>query len=250
MLPYFHQPELSLGPLTIHAFGVLVAIAVLVGANILYRRAAQFGILRAEASGFVNWILIGGLIGAHLVDRFVYFPSETMQDPMSILRVWSGLSSFGGFLGGTLAGLLYFRRHAAPGTAWKYAESFAYAFPFGWIFGRFGCAVAYDHPGRPTHFFLGQTFHDGIVRHNLGLEEAFYAIFIGAVFAVLARRKRPIGFYLGLFLLLYAPFRFVVDFLRIVDVRYFGLTPGQYGCIALFIIGLIIFLTRRRVSEQ
>ena len=44
-----------------------------------------------------------GYIGAHLVDRFVYFPGETLANPISILKFWEGLSSFGGFVGSITA---------------------------------------------------------------------------------------------------------------------------------------------------
>jgi len=248
MIPYFRQPQLHLGPITLHAFGLLVVCALVVGMRIVRRRATEQGLPERGVERFLGWALIGGFAGAHLVDRFVYFPSETFSDPLSILRVWESLSSFGGFLGGTLGALLFFRRHAPPGTAWKYVDSFAYAFPFAWILGRLGCFVAFDHPGRPTRFVLGQMYKDGVVRHNLGLEEALYTVAIAVLFHFLGRKPRFPGFFLGLFLLLYAPFRFGVDFLRIIDVRYFGLTPGQYGCIALVLAGALILTKRRHQS--
>jgi phosphatidylglycerol:prolipoprotein diacylglycerol transferase len=40
--------------------------------------------------------------------------------------------------------------------------------------------------------------------------------------------------------LLYAPVRFLLDFLRYVDVRYFDFTPGQYGAVALLVVGVLI----------
>ena len=163
--------------------------------------------------------------------------------------MWESLSSFGGFLGGTIGALYFLRRHAAPGSVWKYVDSFAYAFPFAWVLGRMGCFVAFDHPGRPTEFMLGQAYKDGIVRHNLGLEEAIYTLFIAALFHLLGRRPRFPGFFLGLFMLLYAPFRFGVDFLRIVDVRYGGLTPAQYGTIALALGGAAILVARRKAID-
>ena len=96
MIPYFAQPELRLGPLTIHAFGVLVACALLVGMRIVRRRAAAQGLPDREVGRFLSWVLIGGFVGAHLVDRLVYFPRGTMADPFSLLRFWESLSSFGG----------------------------------------------------------------------------------------------------------------------------------------------------------
>jgi phosphatidylglycerol:prolipoprotein diacylglycerol transferase len=242
VIPYFEQPHL--GP--IHLFGVLVLTAILVGSKVLTHRAELYGVNVDKATNFITWIMLGGFAGAHLVDRFIYFPRETMQNPMSILYFWQGISSFGGFVGGAVAGLWYFRKHVAPGEGWKIADAFCYAFPFGWIFGRFGCFTAFDHPGKQTTFFLGQMAVNGVVRHNLGLDEALYTIVIAAVFHFLGKKPRPYGFYVGLFLLMYTPFRFALDFLRVVDVRYFGFTPGQYGCMFFFLIGIVILRVRAK----
>jgi phosphatidylglycerol:prolipoprotein diacylglycerol transferase len=197
MIPYFSQPDLRVGPLTIHAFGVLVACAVLVGAEIVRRRAAVQGVSDGAIQRFLSWVLVGGFVGAHLVDRLIYFPRETLADPLSLLRFWESLSSFGGFVGGSLGAALFLRRHTARGSAWLYIDSFAYAFPFGWILGRAGCFVAYDHPGRATTFVLGQAYKDGVVRHNLGLDEAIYTVLIAVLFFVLGRRPSPPGFFLA-----------------------------------------------------
>jgi phosphatidylglycerol---prolipoprotein diacylglyceryl transferase len=249
-LPYFRQPEISLGPLTIHAFGVLVATAVLVGSWVFRRRLERDGLPVPPGQRLLSYILVGGFLGAHLVDRLIYDPADTLADPWSLLRVWDGLSSFGGFLGAVIGALLFVRRQAAgafPG--WPYLDAVAYAFPFGWIFGRLGCTVAFDHPGVETKFFLSQVYSDGLVRHNLGLDEALYTMVLAGVFALLGRRKRVPGFYLGLLPILYAPFRFAVDFLRQKDVRYGGLTPGQWGCFALVALGIgILYISYRRAS--
>src|SRR5690348_7772132 len=133
MIPYVSQPQLRLGPITIHAFGVLVACALLVGMTIVQRRAAAQGLSDQLVGRFLSWVLLGGFAGAHLVDRLVYFPAETLADPASLLRFWESLSSFGGFLGGTAGALLFFRRHVTRGSVWTYVDSFAYAFPFAWI---------------------------------------------------------------------------------------------------------------------
>jgi phosphatidylglycerol:prolipoprotein diacylglycerol transferase len=238
MLPYFSQPRIPLGPVTIHAFGVLVAMAVLVGTEVLRRRAAKEGLDVGMAQRLIGWVLVAGFIGAHLVDRLVYFPAETLQDPLSILWIWQSLSSFGGFLGGTFGAWLFLRKNPLGAKTWRYLDTIAYAFPFGWIFGRTGCFVAFDHPGRETTFFLGQVYKDNVVRYNLGLLEAIYFIPVIVLFLVLGRRRRGPGFYVALLALVYVPFRFSADFLRIVDVRYGGLTPGQWGTIALAFIGV------------
>jgi phosphatidylglycerol---prolipoprotein diacylglyceryl transferase len=247
MIPYFSQPAVPLGPLTIYGFGVLVAVAIFLGMGLVRRRARRHGLDPALAYRLVTWILVGGFLGAHLVDRFVYFPRETLREPITILKLWVGLSSFGGFLGAVAGAVIFIRREKLVVQAWEYLDTIAYAFPFAWIVGRLGCFVAFDHPGARTSFFLGQQFKDGVVRHNLGLEEAIYTVFMSAVFYVLGRKPRPVGFFVGLLPLLYAPVRFGLDFLRIVDVRYLGLTPGQYGSIGVGLLGALILWTRRHV---
>ncbi len=244
MLPYIAQPTLSIGPLTIHAFGVLVATAVLVGAAVLKRRSIARGLDPDVSSRLVTTVLLCGFFGAHLVDRLVYFPEETLANPLSLFVFWEGLSSFGGFLGGVLGALFFVHRAKLGARSFRYIDAVAYAFPFGWLFGRLGCFLAFDHPGRVTSFFLGERYTDGLVRHNLGLYEALAMIPLMALFYMLGKKPRPAGFFTGLLALLYAPIRFGLDFLRIVDTRYFGLTPGQYGSILLFFVGLYLLLRR------
>jgi phosphatidylglycerol:prolipoprotein diacylglycerol transferase len=249
VLPHFEQPSLSLGPITIHAFGVMVAAAMLVGMRMVRRRALADGLDPLIADRLVTWILLGGFIGAHLVDRLIYFPGDTFARPISLLRFWEGLSSFGGFIGAVVGQLLFFQRTKIE-PRWRYLDAVAWGFPFGWIFGRLGCFLAFDHPGAPTTFFLGQLYRDGVVRHNLGLEEALYTVLIAALFWALGRRaRRPGGFYLGLLAVVYAPVRFLFDFLRIVDVRYGGLTPGQWGAIALIGVGVLIMVRAKKKGE-
>jgi phosphatidylglycerol:prolipoprotein diacylglycerol transferase len=252
MIPYFNQPRLDLGPLAIHAFGVLVAAAVLVGIRVIKIRSAKDGLDALLAQQLTSWILVGGFLGAHLVDRLVYFPAETLEDPLSLLFFWEGLSSFGGFAGALTGIALFLRSHSLDGKTWRYLDVVAYAFPFGWVFGRLGCFLAFDHPGSPTRFILGQEYRDGVVRHNLGLEEAIYTLVIVLVFLALGRSRRPAGVFVGGLALLYAPFRFSLDFLRKIDVRYFGFTPAQYGSVALAICGIAILVRahRRAVSEE
>jgi phosphatidylglycerol:prolipoprotein diacylglycerol transferase len=70
---------------------------------------------------------------------------------------------------------------------------------------------------------------------------------------VINRRPRPAGTTIWVIALLYAPARFLGDFLRHTDlpepdVRYLGLTPAQYACIVLMGIGLA--LARRRGARR
>jgi phosphatidylglycerol:prolipoprotein diacylglycerol transferase len=249
VIPHIEQPTLHVGPITIHAFGVLVAIAMIVGLRFVRRRAAADGLDPMIADRLVTWVLVGGFIGAHLVDRFVYYWHETLLDPISILRFWEGLSSFGGFIGAIVGAVVFFRRHAQL-PRWRYLDCVAYGFPFGWIFGRLGCTLAFDHPGSQTSFFLGEVYTDGYVRHNLGLYEALYTVLIAALFFRLGRAgRRPPGYFVAMLAIVYAPVRFLFDFLRKNDIRYGGLTPGQWGALALIVVGVVLLRRAQRRTD-
>lgn len=249
MLPYIAQPRIALGPVTIYAFGILVAIAVLVGTEVAHRRAARIGLPAGAIDRMLTWVVVGGFLGGHVLDLLLYEPRTLLTDPWRLLRLWDGLGSFGGFVGAVAGAALYIWRRQ-PAHPWRHVDAIAYAFPFGWIFGRIGCALAFDHVGRATSFVLGQRYVDGVVRHNLGLEEAVYTIGIAALFAVLGRRRRPPAFFTGLLALVYAPVRFALDALRVGDARYLGLTPAQYGSVLLAVVGVVLLVAIRSRDEN
>jgi phosphatidylglycerol---prolipoprotein diacylglyceryl transferase len=240
VIPYIQQPVLHLGPLSIHAFGVLVVAGVLVGLAIFRRRAARAGLDLDLGSRLAAWVLVGGLLGALVVDRLLYGPGETLADPLSLLAGWGGISSYGGILGGVAGAWLFFWRNPQGPDTWRHLDAAAYAFPVGLLLGRIGCFLAFDHVGAPTDFFLGQTYLDGVVRHNMGLEEALYLIVVSAAMIAVGRTPRRPGFLVGFLAVAYAPGRFLLDFLRVSDERHGGLIVSQYASIALMAAGLWI----------
>ena len=248
MIPYIDQPSLDLGPLTIHAFGVLVAAGVLLGIEIFKQRITQVGLDSDLASRMLGWLLVVGFLGAHLVDRLFYNFHETLDRPVTLLIFWEGISSFGGLFGGALGAWIFLRRNTRGVDAWRYLDSLAYALPLGWFLGRMGCFVAFDHVGVPTDHVLGQVYADGIVRHNLGFEEALYSLVIASVIFILGSKPRPPGFLVGVLAVLYAPARFLLDFLRIADERYAGLIVSQYA--SLLLLGIGVWLLGRSYRMQ
>jgi phosphatidylglycerol:prolipoprotein diacylglycerol transferase len=246
MIPYFDGHLFNIGSQPIHMFGVLVAIGVIIGDRIVVREGARRGLDPQDVKFLNVRIVFGGFIMAHLVSVIFYFPERIKENPAVLLYIWSGLSSFGGFLGATLAFLYYTRKEKIP--ALRYADSVALGLVVGWIFGRTGCFTAHDHPGRHTSFFLAVQYPEG-PRHDLGLDELLFTLVIAATLFLYARKPRVPGRIIGLFAVMYAPVRFGLDFLRATDValpdqRYGALTPAQWACIASLVIGLWL-MTRK-----
>jgi phosphatidylglycerol:prolipoprotein diacylglycerol transferase len=270
MLPYFEQPVWRIGPLTIHAFGVAVALAAWVGLTRAQYRFARLGLDPRLGQHLGGWMLLGGILGAHLFSVLLYFPDQLYDDPWLILRVWEDISSFGGLLGGLAAALLFFAKHGrehGAGTKLAYLDAIAFTFPASLAIGRFGCALAHDHPGTVTTFPLGISLHSsaaidylgGVYRaaglalpqsaptmgfHDLGLYEFLFLSFVVVpLFTRWDRRPRPAGFYLVAFAALYLPIRFTFDMLRVTDARYVGLTPAQW--VAASIMAVLPFVVVR-----
>jgi phosphatidylglycerol:prolipoprotein diacylglycerol transferase len=230
--------------IVVHPFGMLVLMAVLIGALLTDRKARSDGLQPRVVGELAGYIMVGGFVLGHVLDAVFYHWDEVVERPMLLLELHNGLSSFGGFVGAAIgaATWLYTRQR----SFFVFADPIAFSFPFGWTFGRLGCFVTHDHPGRVSNFFL--AVDDYIVRgvsgprqprHDLGLYEAMWSVVIAIVFVFLAQKRRRRGTYLAVLGLMYAPIRFFLDFLRAEDVigadtRYFGLTPGHYGSIVLF----------------
>lgn len=274
MLPYFAQPSWHLGPLTIHAFGVAVAVAMWYGLALGQKRFAGTGLNPSVGQQLGAWVIAGGILGAHLFSVLAYFPHKLREDPWLLLRVWEDISSFGGMLGGAIGALLFFAfrlRESTSHTRLQYLDAIAFVFPPALAIGRIGCALAHDHPGTVTSFPLAisletdaaQSFirdvYDGaglalpanvaqLGFHDLGLYELLIlALLIVPLIAHWSRREHPAGFYLAAFVGLYFPVRFGLDVLRVADARYLGLTPAQWGAALALALLPLVALGRRKV---
>jgi phosphatidylglycerol---prolipoprotein diacylglyceryl transferase len=247
MIPYIELDFFArMGLPFLQLFGVLVALGVIIGDRITVRQGAKRGLDPRDVRFLNARMVIGGFVMAHLVSVVFYFPHRIAENPLILVNLWSGLSSFGGFVGAALTYLYFSRKEKIP--ALPYADSVALGLAVGWIFGRLGCTTAHDHPGRHSHFFLAVGYPDG-ARHDLGFDEFLFTLVLTAILFAYARRPRPAGRIIGLFAALYAPVRFALDFLRAVDdvphpdARYAGLTPAQWACLVAFGVG--VWLLRR-----
>jgi phosphatidylglycerol:prolipoprotein diacylglycerol transferase len=271
MIPYLEQPSWRIGPLSIHAFGVAVAVAVLFAQWAVRRRLRRLSLDPALGERLGWWMLIGGLAGAHLFSVLLYFPHKLRDDPWLLLRAWEDISSFGGILGGVAGALLFFAIRATEDerrARLAYLDAVAFVFPAALGIGRVGCALVHDHPGAVTTFPLAISLrtdaalafirgtYDAAGRqlpqaartmgfHDLGLYELLYlAVVVVPLFVLWDRRRRAPGFYLAAFAALYLPVRFVLDTLRVADSRYLGMTPAQW--VAALVLAVLPFVAVRR----
>jgi phosphatidylglycerol:prolipoprotein diacylglycerol transferase len=235
MLPYWEHPSWDFGPVTIHAFGVLLVAAILTGRWLTIRRARSLGLDSARALAFCRWATLGGAAAALLIG------------PWLTGRAYSSVAALaGGVLAGGLslwAAGLGFPRSLA------YIDAAAFAFPWAWMLFRAGCAWAHDHLGVESQSFLAVAFPDG-PRLDLGLLEMLFMAPVGGVLLALGQRRRPPGFHLAVFLLLYGPFRLLLDRLRPERVLRAGLSAEQWGGTLAIVIAVVLLARGRGYPEQ
>ena len=263
LIPYINLPELvllpagALGnsePFSLKPFGLLVATGVYLGAYVTTRYARKRGVQPAAIASFVYWVVGIGFIGGHVLDVLFYSPERLKTDPFALFRLWDGLSSFGGFIGGAIGALLWRLKHRV--SMLPYADLVASGLPLGWVFGRAGCAVVHDHPGMVSDAWYAVAYPGG-GRLDLGLIEMMLTVPLAIAFLLMQKRAWPWGFFVAVMCVAYAPVRFGLDFLRIredvpaldlyADRRIASLTPAQWASIGLLAFGL--WLLRRVLAR-
>src|SRR5215470_4871305 len=258
LLPYFTLADktIHLGPVPIQWFGILVATGVILGVHITRKRATKLGYDADKLESFIWWMLATAFITSRVFDVVTYYPEKILTAPWELLFIWQSLSSFGGFIGAIIGIFLWkkFKGHGQPMIA--FADLIVSVFPLAWVFGRMGCTVVHDHPGIAAtgpFAFLAFDYPAGNIHGipagphwNLGFLEMLYTIVISLVLIFMWRKPRPVGTYIGVVCTMYAPARFLLDFLRTADATYIGLTPAQWACIAMLAFGVIMLVLARR----
>lgn len=251
MIPGFSLISFQLGPLVIQFWGLMVALGFVTALAFALKRSKTVGLDTEHIVALVFWILVSSLLGGRFFHVFFYEPLYYVTRPLEIFAIWQGgMSIYGGFVGALIAFFLYIRFHGLQMAV--YAETLMWALPLGLAIGRLGCFGIHDHPGTETDFFLGVNGADGIVRHDHGL---YLAILNGVIFFVFfILRKKPFRpwFFSSLFMVLYGIVRFFLDFYRaiegpIVDARYLGLTPAQYLSVVMFVGGVYLYHSNKKI---
>lgn len=235
---------LSLGPLEIRWYGLMYVLAFLVTYYYVRRqvRKGALDLKEKQLDNLLGIMVIGMIIGARLFEAIFYNPSYYLANPLKILFVWEGgLSFHGGLLGIIIAVAYYIRKHNLRKhnlRFFKIADIFVVPLALGSAFGRLGNFINAELYGKITSLPLGVIF-PGVegARHPTQLYEVAYNVIIFFILFSFRNKVKKPGALLGWFMILYAVFRFAVEFIKDMPV-YGSLTMGQWLTIPMAIIGL------------
>jgi phosphatidylglycerol:prolipoprotein diacylglycerol transferase len=256
-----HPIAFNLGPLAIHWYGVMVALAFIFGLWTASRRALQQGVPAEKILDIGPWLIIGAIIGARTLYVFTFWREQFADKPIwEIFMVQKGgLVYYGGLVGASLACILYARLKHLP--LWKLSDILAPSIALGYVFGRIGCLMNGCCYGRECslpwaiHFPPGhETYPHGV--HPTQVYESLLSSGLYAGLAWLYRRKTFDGQVFSAYLVCYAMLRSLVEMFRgdyPTYQRHFGgvLTPAHLVSIGILVAGLaLLWLLPRPALKQ
>jgi phosphatidylglycerol:prolipoprotein diacylglycerol transferase len=257
---------LKIGPLTVTGYGIMMVVAFLVAGWVMQQELKRRGMGTDYAADIVVWAVIGGIAGGKLWYAALY------RDPASLFSR-GGLVWYGGFIGGVLAVAFNSYRRRVPLRFTM--ELTAPALAVGYAIGRVGCFLVQDDYGLPSSLPWAMKFPQGLppsTVQNLRLAGAdlpldlpgsevlavhptqlYETALMLVAFWLLWRWRRhshATGWLFGAYLVLAGVERFLVEFLRAKDDRFFGsFTLAQMVSLALVTVGSYLLIRWREKDE-
>jgi phosphatidylglycerol:prolipoprotein diacylglycerol transferase len=261
-----HHPfSYSFGALSFTGFGLAVLLAFVIAQLICQRELVRRGHDAEYIGDLVFAAVVGGLVGAKL-----YY--VILMGDVSTLWSRGGFVFWGGLIGGILAVLAVIRKKGL--NMQRIADVAGIGIAAAYAVGRTGCWAVGDDYGRPWNSALAVKFPEGAPPSTAGNMHAMFGtpipagvspdtvlsvyptqlleVALGVVmFLVLWRlrdHKHAEGWLFGVYMVLAGIERFVVEFLRAKDDRFFGgLTMAQLIALGFVALGIAWMHARRSV---
>ncbi|HEY92818.1 MAG TPA: prolipoprotein diacylglyceryl transferase [Dehalococcoidia bacterium] len=257
------NPIVTVGPVSVRWYGIMVALAIVVivmwmlwqvrrGANLSYDT-----VLTGALVGIPSGIVISKLL--HVVDyiiisklhpEFADHIVDYTQHPEQIFS-GGGLTIYGAVLGAAL-GIWVFSKFSHFQFGYI-ADLVAPGVILAQAIGRVGCTINGCCYGKPTSLPWGVIYTHpdsfaplGIAIHPTQVYEIIFCLIVFTVLLTLKGRLKPSGSIFLVYLSLYSLWRFGIDFLRDGTPFLFGLHQAQVTAIIVLAITvpILIFKTR------
>ena len=246
----------SIGPLTVHSYGLMIALGILVCVFMGMYRARKYGYKDEAVLDIAIFGILSGFVGAKLLYVLVEFDSF-LKNPMDVLGS-EGFVVYGGIIVGALVGILYCRIKKLP--CWEYFDLLAPSIAVAQGFGRIGCFLA----GCCYGICWGVTFPEGsfapagVPLIPTQLISSAGDFIITGILLVYSKHNKKAGNVGILYMLLYGIGRFLVECLRSDDRGTVGLlSTSQFISIGIILLAIILFFrhqifknTKKENSEE
>lgn len=247
-----HQYLFYIGDFPIRAYGLLLATAIICGAIVAYYLLKKDGRgWHTHVVDFAITVAIAGLIGARLWDVFFFDWAYYKDHLLEIPFVWQGgMAIQGGVVLGTIAGVIYTKKHNID--TWAFADVFAPALILAQSIGRMANLMNGDAFGNPTGGNFGILYPESTLAYRTYGNQPLWPaevwegqidILIFVALLLFSSFRRAKGQVFVLYAILYSVARFCLEFIRGDYVNLtMGLKSAQMTSLIVMVIGVIIFL--------
>ena len=250
--PPFFLFGIELGPFALHTYGLFVAAGFLLGIGWSMREARQRGLNPELVSDLGFYIILGAILGARLLYVLIN-PTYFWHNPQEIFMFWKGGLVFsGGAILATIFAMVFLRiKQQDP---WVWMDTLAPGIGLGEAIGRIGCLAAgccygavCDLPWAITFFNPDSLAPLHVPLHPTQLYHSLAGLACFAVTLAAKGRTRASGQLMGIFLVLFGSFRYVIELFRADYRGDFGpISVTQFIALGAVALGIFIIIHRRR----
>lgn len=259
-IPSPSSGSLHLGSLRLNAYGLMIALGVVVGVRIGGRRAESREVGTVDdLSSIAMWAVPAGVIGArlyHVITDLERFRGDWFE----AFIIWhGGLGIWGGVVAGVAVG--FWRARVRGIDAWAMVSCAVPGIAIAQAIGRWGNWWNQELFGRPTKLpwalrvsdavavkageVAGTTFHPTFLYESLGC-----VVLAGALILIERRLEPARGRLLAWYAAGYTFLRFFIEGLRIDPAHHAGgLRLNQWVSLAVFSISVIFLIVDARRSQ-
>lgn len=238
----------SIGPLSVHWYGLMYVVGIMVGLAVAYPYARSRGFTEDQMEKIVVVTVPAGFIGARLYYVLQQPLGQYVSEPWRIVAVWEGgMAFYGAIFAVVLAVILLAWRMRL--SMWKLLDVAAIFASVGQFFGRIGNLINGDVIGYPTSLPWGIVYthpnsfaprHD-VPYHPAAIYEGLLNVFLFSLLWWLRNRVRP-GMLIFIYIFVYSFGQLLIFVWRDNVVIFAGLKQAQLTAIAVVIVAAILFI--------
>lgn len=236
----------EIGPIAVHWYGIIIALAVAVGLFVAKYLGKPFGFEGSMFEDFLFWVLPAALIGARLWYVLFKLPFY-IANPEKIIAVWEGgLAIHGAVLAAIAVALVWTRKKQV--SFFGFADVAAPALILGQSIGRWANFVNQEAYGVPTDLPWAM-YIAGAYRHPTFLYESIWNFLVFVALSLYLRQKPSPGRVFALYLVGYSVGRFFIEGLRTDSLMLGPFRIAQLLSLVFIAVGIILFVLVKKYKD-
>ncbi|UII57991.1 prolipoprotein diacylglyceryl transferase [Cytobacillus spongiae] len=164
---------LSLGPITVHWYGVIIGLGIALALILAMREGERRGLPKETFADLMLWAIPIAILSARLY--YVIFQWEFYaENPGEIIKIWhGGIAIHGALIGSVITAFIFAKKRNI--SFWQLADIAAPSIILGQAIGRWGNFINQEaHGSEVTRTFLENLFLPEFIINQMYINGAYY----------------------------------------------------------------------------